>query len=435
MKKTSIFQIAIFAVAGVAIVAGVVIFAFIRTEQGAEKPIVTMWGTLDKQRFDRMVAELNEEQREDINVVYEQVDPETFDQVFTEALAEGRGPDIVMLPHDLILKHQNKLLSLSYEFYPARTFKNTFIEEGELFTHHGGILGLPFMVDPLVMYWNRTMFTNAGIANPPQYWNEVVSITPDLTESDSNFTLFKSAVALGEFRNVDNAKEIFITLVMQAGNPLLIRDDSDSTIFDRYRVTLDERLGYTIKPTEAALNFFAQFSNPSRDVYSWNRALASSQDRFVSDDLAIYLGFASELDTIRLRNPNLNFDVAEVPSSRTGGSETFGKLTGLSISRTATDPNEAFRVISVLTDRVMTTKIADELGLPPVRRDLLTTEPADPFATVFNSAALKAKAVYEVDPDVTEDILQDMVEAYTSGRMRASEAVTRAHNELKAIVE
>ena len=56
-----------------------------------------------------------------------------------------------------------------------RDFKNTYIEEGELYLAANGILGLPITVDPMVMYWNRDIFSSAAIAAPPSYWDEFLT--------------------------------------------------------------------------------------------------------------------------------------------------------------------------------------------------------------------------------------------------------------------
>jgi hypothetical protein len=42
--------------------------------------------------------------------------------------------------------------------------------------------------------------------------------------------------------------------------------------------------------------------------------MPNSLDYFLSGRLATYFGFVSEAPRIRFKNPNLNFDVAEIPS-------------------------------------------------------------------------------------------------------------------------
>lgn len=437
MKESSPFQLIILVVAGFAILIGVIVFAFTSYKGGTTLPLMTIWGTIPADVMTSVINNIITEEGEgSVNVSYREIREEEFDTFFVEQLAEGKGPDLVILPQELLVRHQNKFLTVSYEFYPERTFKNTFIEEGELFTHQDGVMGLPFTIDPLVMYWNRTHFTNEGIPNPPQYWDELLSIVPDLTDVDSTFTIFKSAVALGEIENITNGKEIFQTLALQAGNPLVVRDEDTPGVYDKYNVILDSRLGYSRAPLETALTYFSQFSNPSKSVYSWNRSLPSSQDRFVSGDLSIYFGFASEVNVIRKRNPNLNFDVSFVPESKGGGSATFGKMSALMVTNSTSNPTEAFRVASKLTEPLTAQYIADQLNIPPVRKDLLAVkQSSDAIKDITYQSALRAQGVYDLDPSKTENILQDMIESYTSGRLRESQAVTRAQGEFQALIK
>ncbi|MCD5396682.1 MAG: hypothetical protein LRZ98_00730 [Candidatus Pacebacteria bacterium] len=44
--------------------------------------------------------------------------------------------------------------------------------------------------------------------------------------------------------------------------------------------------------------------------------MPNSRDVFLSGKLATYFGFSSELRGLRLKNPNLNFDIAMVPNPK-----------------------------------------------------------------------------------------------------------------------
>lgn len=426
MGKISPFQIIILVVSGIAIVVGVLLFAFSRSNQSQNNVEVSIWGIMPSDDFTALVNDILDRDRKSINVVYTAFDPENFETELVENLAEGKGPDIILLPQDLLLKHQNKLYTLAYEFYPQRDFKDTFIEESELFIHAGGIIGIPFTVDPLVMYWNRTMFTEANLSQPPSEWGEILEIASKLTNRDSSFSIIDSGVALGEFRNINQAKEIFITLLLQAGNPVVRRDVNVPEVYDVYHSILDERLGYTIAPIEAALNFFTQFSNPSKAVYSWNRSLPSSKDMFLSGDLAIYFGFASEYEDLKRKNPNLNFDVALMPHSSNGSSATYGKMTAFSITKNTQNTGPAYDALLKLTSPEAISFISNYTKLPPVRRDLLVVPPQDAALSVFYNSALRAKGIYDPDPVKSQTILQDMVESFVTGRSVSSDVVNTA---------
>lgn len=70
------------------------------------------------------------------------------------------------------------------------------------------------------------------------------------------------------------------------------------------------------------------------------------------------------------------------------------------------------------------------LGLPPVRRDVLTNKPTDAIGSVFYDSALMSKSWFDPDSDETDDIFKNMIESVTSGRARLGEAINLADQEL-----
>src|SRR3989338_8196202 len=319
--KITPFQAIVLVIFGAALVAGIIILA--TTQSGGKKnnlPVV-IWGTISDDHFRNAVEDITEG-NSGYKITYIEKRSENFDQELVEALASGVGPDAILFPHDLIMRHRDKILFLPYSSLPARTFKDTFIQEGELYLDSGGIIALPFSLDPLVMYWNRDLLIKGGYALPPKSWDEFITMVPKLTVKDINLNILKSGVALGEFRNIANAKEIIAAFLMQTGNPITVYGEKG----------FDSRLYPATLGSIGAINFYTDFANPVKPDYSWNRALPNSLNMFVSGDLAFYFGFASEISMIRDKNPNLNFDVTFFPQPK-GASVpvTFGRMYGLAV--------------------------------------------------------------------------------------------------------
>ncbi|MCC7004650.1 carbohydrate ABC transporter substrate-binding protein, partial [Candidatus Nomurabacteria bacterium] len=186
------FKIVLIGVFVLFIIIGVVLFATIQNNANSSLPLVTIWGTISNSDFTQYIEKIKSD-KQDINVKYTQKSPETFSQDLVEAIASGNGPDIFLVPQDDILKLRSKISPIPYSIFPLRTFKDTFIQEGEMYLVLEGILGVPFTVDPLVMYWNRSSLSSAGIATPPKSWEEVLKDTPKLVQKDGNLNLKKSA--------------------------------------------------------------------------------------------------------------------------------------------------------------------------------------------------------------------------------------------------
>ncbi len=128
--------------------------------------------------------------------------PDTFDHDLLEALAAGTGPDMFFISDDLAYKYSNKIFTIPYTSFPINTFKSNYVGAGEVFLTSKGVLAFPLTVDPLMMYYNRSMLDANGIVYPPSYWDEFGNLVPLLTKKDSKGMITKSAVALGQFSNV-----------------------------------------------------------------------------------------------------------------------------------------------------------------------------------------------------------------------------------------
>jgi len=428
----NIFQVVLIAAFAFFAVAGLFFFATYRGDGREEFDVgsVTIWGTVDERVLRDVIGRIRTSSEGFDNVVYIEKDARTYERDLINALAAGTGPDLFLLSQEDIFSHQDKIVSVSFDDYSERVFKDTFIEEGELYLTPSGILGLPFLVDPMVMYWNRDIFTAKGIASPPKFWDEFFDIVPRITERDQASNILQSAVAFGEFRNVRHAKEILSTLFMQASNPIVARG-SDGKLSS----VLGDSLDFTTKPAEAALRFYTEFSNPVKSVYSWNRALPESRQSFLSGDLAVYLGFAGEYQLLRDSNPNLNFDIAPLPQSRDADTRTtFGVMHALAIPRTSDNVVGAFRTAVALTDQTAIADASHAAALPPVRRDLLADRPADAVGSILYESAIMARAWLDPNPQETTDIFQRMVESTISGRAQLQQAVATADQELKLLL-
>ncbi len=354
---------------------------------------------------------------------------EEFDQALIEALASGVGPDMIILPQDRIARHRDKIYQIPYESLSERDFKDSFVEEGELFMGTGGVYAVPFSLDPLVMYWNRDIFTNNSLSLPPTYWDEFFSKTIPLSEIDNSRNIKQSSVALGEYDNINNAKEILSVLLLQTGNKIVTVENG------RLVSVLSNNSEDGVAIAESVLRFYTEFSNPSKEVYSWNKSLPQAKQAFLSGDLAIYFGFASEAFEIQSKNPNLNFDIALLPQVRDGFKATFGKISGVAILKSSKYVGDAFLAIGILTSEESALDYSSVSFLPPPRRKLLSKKPKDAIGAIFYESAIISKGWIDPDREKSSGVFKKMVENVTSGRLKLSEAVDRASAELNSLIK
>src|SRR3989344_772314 len=218
MKKLSMFQLTLLVTFGGLAIAGVLIFSIaIGGGDNSTVGAIKIWGTLDQGAFAVVVRQAAETHPELSQVTYEQKDAATFESELTNALASGGGPDLFLLRQDYALKDAGKASLIPFSALSKAQFENAFIEAANPFLSQNGVIAVPIFVDPLILYWNKDMLASAGYAQPPRYWDELFEIAQKVTKRDDSGTIIKSAVALGEYKNVTNAKDILATLILQAG--------------------------------------------------------------------------------------------------------------------------------------------------------------------------------------------------------------------------
>jgi ABC-type glycerol-3-phosphate transport system substrate-binding protein len=423
----SYFKIAILTIFSISIVAGVIVFAVSKSQNAIGSSKIIVWGTIPEEVFSGTYSKSSLSTNREVEVNYVKKSQADFDVDFVEALSEGRGPDVVILRDDLIYKNKNKLFVIPYKVYSERVFKDTFIEGGEIFLSDDGVVAIPFMVDPMVMYWNRDLFSSSGLSVPPKNWEEIYSYIDKLTKKDSSGNVLQSTVSFGEWRNVTNAKELISMLIMQAGSPITVRSGKEVDS------VLNEQLGSPRVPAQAAVDFYTQFSNQTSSYYSWNRSLPNSLNSFLAGNLAMYFGFASELLPIQQKNSNLNFDVTAVPQIKDSKKKSvFGRMQALAIVKQSKNVSVDYAFINAMVEVASLTALEGLTTLPPVRRDMLTALPVDPFRVIFYNSALVSHSWIDPDPKSTSDIFRDMIENITSGKSRTTDSVAKASSQLDA---
>lgn len=435
MKNINLFQIGILGVFAVSILVGMLAFSgklpFLpKGSKEINYGTVTVWGTFPSSMVQSVIGDKLRGNKA-VTINYVEKRKETFAADFVEALAAGRGPDLFLIAQDEILRNLNKIALIPYTAVTERDFKNTFIEEGEMFFRPEGIVALPMTVDPIVMYWNRDILTNAGIVAPPTKWSEFYPMVPKVVVRNQNGDISRSLAPLGEYRNVSHAKELLSILVMQAGGSIVENQNGNLVA----NLTTATALGAQ-NPAMQAVTFFTQFSRSDKDSYTWNRSLPYSRSMFEAGDLALYFGYASEYQAIKQKNPHLNFDVAVIPQpDQVNAKITFGRIQGFAMVKTSSNLQGALQAALLLSSKDMIDGMAQAAALPPVRRDLLINRPADAAQSIFYDSALIARAWQDPSPTETDQLLQGMIDDIGSGRLKVSQALSVVQGSINKLLQ
>lgn len=434
--KLSPFQIILLSSFGAFAVVGVIIFALVTSSsKTASTGPVVIWGTLDARTFSGVIQSASESGDTTLQQVsYVQKDPSTYESDLAKAFASGQGPDLFLMTQDETIAEGGEVQPIPATSLSQTQFDDLFIQAASPFYSQstGSAVAIPIMADPLMLYWNKDMLASAGLSQPPQYWDQLLSIIAALTVKDDAGNIEKSAIDLGAYENVDHAKDILTTLIMQAGGEITGYDQAGLVS------QLSPKTGTAAvagnAPTRTALDFFIEFGDPSGSEYTWNGSLPDGVQAFANGNLGLYIGNASEQSAIAQKNPNINFGIALLPQIRNASvSVDSARVYALALSRTSSNASGALAVAYDLASQTNSAALATAFGMASARRDVLSGD-MQGAQSLINKATVMSYSWVDPDPSATASLFQAMIEDTASGAMSDSEAVSRADGQMMQII-
>lgn len=382
---------------------------------------VQLWGVFPSSEMIGIVDAFNA-QAKTYRVVYTYVSPETFERTLVEALASGTGPDAILAPYQIILSQQSRIFPFPISSLSEKTFKDGYVDGASVLWSPAGALALPVAVEPMVLFFNRTLFSKHGIVTPPTYWDEVTSIVPSLTIESVQSGFLESGIALGSY-TVPYIKDIIMTIVTQLGQvPVLLQYNNDGSVAADVLVNTPLTEGGTVLPLESTLRFMTQFTDPLKATYTWNQFAGNATDLFVAEKLAMYIGYAGELPVLRDRNPKMDIDMTYLPQTRNYNTFVTGmRLYGIAVMRQSKNPTAAFAVESAFAGDTWSTQIAPTVGASPALRGYLASLSSQ---AVLQKSLLVARGWYDINQQSTGNLVTQMLADIASGRQDVSDAAS-----------
>jgi multiple sugar transport system substrate-binding protein len=372
-----------------------------------------------------------------VRINYRELRPERYEEELVRAIAEGNGPDIFTLPNTKLREYQNLIApmpssitvteletrgTLRREVVPVskqkptlttRALRNNFVDqvtEDVLFpvqTPEGPtdvIHGLPLALDTLVLYYNRDLLNEAGIAQPAENWSEFQGHIELLTDFNSDGSITQHGVGLGTAGNVDRATDILSLIMMQAGVEM-----SDSRGRPTFANANDDRE----LPALDALTFYTDFANPVKSVYTWEDDRQSALNAFTAGQAAYFIGYSYHEPIIRAGAPQLNFAVSTVPQIAGAKQVNFANYWVETVADTSQNIDTAWDFLLYATDSQHVTSFLDETSKPTARKDLISNQVDDEFLGPFAEQVLTAVHWYKgEDIDRAEEALEDLIDNF-----------------------
>lgn len=401
--------------------------------QEAMKPItLNYWRVFDdSDAFDEIIARYKSIHPY-VSINYRKLRYDEYEYELLNALAEDRGPDIISIHNTWVRKYQNKLeplpasISMAYpvekgtikkEIVPEirttrslslRDIRDNFVDVvyNDVVLDDNQIYGLPLSVDTLALYFNRDLLNNAGISQAPQYWNrDFQQDVKKLTRQDPVQGIVQSGIAMGTSTNIERFSDILSVLMMQNGATMM---EGRQVLFN---VVPAAARASNYNPGLEALRFYIDFSNPGKEVYSWNDDLNNSIEMFTSGKLAMMFGYSYHLPIIKAQAPKLNFSISKLPQIEGSPVETnFANYWVEAVSRKSEHKDAAWSFIQFATKKEQAELYLEKTKKPTALRALVAEQRQDDEIGIFADQVLTSKSWYKgLNPEAAERALGDMI--------------------------
>jgi multiple sugar transport system substrate-binding protein len=434
-------------------------------KQGLKPVSIEFWSAWDSpESFDTIIASYRQ-LHPNVTIVYKKFRYEEYERELINAFAEDRGPDIFSLHNTWMQKYKNKLEPVPPQItmvYP--TVKGTIKKEvvAEIRTTNSmtvkelqekfvdavaydavmeykdeatgetkpRIFGLPLAIDTLALYYNKDLLNNAGIPNPPSFWDrEFQQNVKKLTKQDNKGQIVQSGVALGGSTNVERFTDILSLLMMQNGTVMM--DERGRVTFNS---TPDALRGQGYNPGFEALRFYTDFANPAKEVYSWNSTLDNSLDMFIRGKLAFMFGYAFHLPIIKAGAPKLNFSIAPMLQIEGNANVNFANYWLQVVSKKSKNKDVAWDFIQFAAGEKRVQSYLDATNKPTALRSLLAKQNPDDDTSVFAGQVLSAKSWYRgSDSPTMEKIMAELIDSVVTSELQGTDMMNAMNNAAKKV--
>jgi multiple sugar transport system substrate-binding protein len=427
----------------------------------AVKPIVlTYWRVFDDNDAFATIISNYQKIHPNITIQYKKFRYDEYEKELINALAEDRGPDMFSIPSTWVSEYQNKIIPMpskttimtpvvvgtvkkSLVEKPVTTasltlkdLKSNFVDVvyGDTVLNKDGvdkIYGLPLYMDTMALYYNTGLFNNAGISQPPLYWNiDFQQDVKKLTKQNNQGNIIQSGVAMGGSANIQRPEDILSLLMMQNGAVMM---DNGSVLFQN--IPPGSQQGYN--PGLEALRFYTDFSNSSKDVYCWNSNMTNSLTMFEQGNLAMMFDYAYDLPTIKAAAPKLNFSIAKMPQIQGNTKQVnYANYWVETVSAKSKNSDPAWDFIQYETSQEQVQNYLKVAQKPTALRALINSQINDLNIGVFASQVLTAQSWYKGNnPLAAENAMQEMIDMTVKDEKNISTIISQGADKVQQTIQ
>ena len=389
---------------------------------------LTYWTVYDDVDMLRTFATEYSERYPHISIDIRQVKYDEFDNLFTNALADDVGPDIVSQHVTWLRKNSTRLLSAPASTQmPRLIVANNLSKEQQLVTDSnilpsisivknsyvntvgndvvidGKIYGLPLSMDTLAIYYNQDLLDRAGIAEAPKDWSSFIEDVKKLTKFNSVGDIVQSGTALGTANNINASFDIVSLFMRQSGVSLSV---NNTVTFASGLEQAPDRNAAVLN----ALDFYTDFAKPTKEAYTWNEKKNNDLEEFIRGRVGFYFGYSYDYQTIKNRAPQMNLRIMPILQLNNENPSNIANYWVESVVQKTKNPNEAWDFVRFVSSPENVARYTAKVFSPSPIRSQIATQQEDENLGPFATQALFAENWYRGrNVDVARNAFATMV--------------------------
>jgi len=367
----------------------------------------------DKASYDALIAQWNST-HPNIQVTMDVLPWADVAQKLPQSWATGQGPDLATPSSDpgsiFNYINNNSVLPLDDAVGDGDTQINASAFPDSVrnaFTVNGHLYAVPANLATLVLYYNKTMFSAAGIANPPATQDEFIADIKQLTLGGPNPTQY--GISLAD----NNTIQMWPILQWMNGGDII--DANGCAVIDQ----------------PASVQALTTWANLVINNYisPIGQTGADADTLFSAGKAAMEINGPWAAGTFT--SAGIDLGIAQVPVGP-AGPVTLASTVPLMIEATTPHPAEAKAFLAWWTGKTAQAAFAQSSGFPPVRTDMNDAVASNATVAMFAAALPHAKLYLAGQPNATQ-IDSDVYVPFIGNITRGADVQSAATDAAKAI--
>lgn len=355
-----------------------------------------------------------------VTINYRKFRYEEYEQELLQGFAEDRGPDMLSLHATWVDRYIPKIAPMpprlrvgEFEMKGALNKKSvsktiemagitpvdirkSFVETVSAdsirtIDQQEYVFGVPLALDTLALFYNRDIFDNARLTEPPRTWNDFQQAVSKMTKrnAENDAELDFSAAAIGTADNMQRPFDVLSSIMMQSGAKMT---EGNRVTFDQIPPAFRQTGGH---PGIDALRFYTDFAYPGKEgIYTWNEDMPDAFEAFKQGRTAMFFGYSYHSALLKSSAPQLRFGVVPIPQLDPARPVTAANYWLEAVSKKSPNSAYAWDFIRFASSPEQVKPYLSKTGKPPALRSLIAQEQQDETRAAFASQALFARNWY-----------------------------------------